>query len=59
MKGKILVGKLCKILVNVNGKQLGYTATITSISESHIGFIDKFGDTYFYNLRNIEEIKTG
>jgi len=52
-----LIGRRCKLTININGIDLFYTAKIIGVTQSHISFIDKFGDEYTYHINKIQEIK--
>jgi hypothetical protein len=54
---KYVLGKRCKIVIEVDGKRLFYTVTkVLDISKNHISFIDKFGKSYTYSLDLLKEI---
>jgi len=48
-----------KVLIHffVDGIDKYFTATISSITDTHITFTDKFGDPYTYRVADIVEIK--
>ena len=57
---KEFIGKKCKITFLVGGKTLHYTAkTVTSVSDSHISFIDKFEESHCFRIQDIIEINGG
>lgn len=51
-------GKPCKIMVEVDGVRLNYNALIvTSVTSSHITFIDKYRDAWCYRISDVVEIQ--
>lgn len=56
---KQLIGASCRITIFLNNTQLQYTAKkIIDISDTHITFIDKFGDTFIYKISDIVQIQS-
>lgn len=53
---KQYMGKDCKIHVQRAGKDLYYTAHITDVTDSHITFIDKFGEMLTFRITEIIEV---
>lgn len=53
---KEYIGKQVRVEVTRNGRTLFYTATVTAVTDTHIAFIDKYGDKYTFKKENIEEI---
>ena len=50
-------GKSCNILVVLKGKYLFYNVKkVLDVTETHISFIDKFGNNYTYKKEDIAEI---
>lgn len=49
----------CKISVKGDdGKMLYFLAKqVTSVTDSHITFLDKYNDTYTFNVSRVEEIQ--
>ena len=56
MKVKEYLGKLCKITIDRNGKELFYEATINGVSDIHISFKDKYGEQYTFKKEDVVEI---
>ena len=55
---KHLIGKSCKITMEINGKTLFYTVKkIISVSDTHISFIDKFNETLTFRQKDVVEVK--
>ncbi len=54
---KQYIGKQCKLHVQINEKDLFYTAKIIDVTETHISFIDKFDEKYSFRLTDIVEIR--
>jgi len=54
---KQYIGKTCKLHIVVNGKDLFYTAKVKDVSDTHISFIDKFGEDYTFRMTDIVEIR--
>lgn len=50
------LGKRVKLIMKVNGEELFYTALITKVTDKHITFEDRYGDSYTYKIKYIEEI---
>ena len=51
-------GKSCKIQIEQNGRRLFYNAKlVTSISDSHITFIDRYNDAFCYRVKDVVEIE--
>lgn len=56
---KELIGKSCKLLIDLGGggRPLTYTVSeVLDVSDTHISFIDKFGQRYSYRIANIAEV---
>ena len=53
---KEYLGQTCKILIQLNDKELFYYAKIISINQTHISFLDKYGKLYTYKKDLIKEI---
>lgn len=51
------LGKSAKIFILKDGKDLIFTAKIVEIDENHISFIDKFGITFSFNRKFVNEMK--
>lgn len=52
-----LLHKSCKLTLKVNNKILFYTVQeVTSVTETHINFVDKFGEYYMYRIEDIVEV---
>lgn len=56
MKMKEYIGKICHIHVKTPKNDLFYTAKILSTNNSHISFIDKFGQMFCFKIDCILEI---
>lgn len=55
---KQLIGRSCKITINVDGRSLFYTAKeVLDISSTHILFKDKFDKQYSFRLQDVLEIQ--
>jgi len=53
---KEFVGRKCKIHVLLNGKDLFYTVkNVTSVNDTHICFIDRYGEAY--SFRNVDVVE--
>lgn len=53
---KHLIGKSCKLTLEVNNKILYYTVKqVTDVTETHISFIDKFDDVWSFRIKDIVE----
>lgn len=52
-KRKMKIGKTYKIIVEIAGKELTYTAKVISKEDGFISIIDKFGNLYNYNKNKI------
>lgn len=51
-----LVGHSAKLEFNRDGKRLFFSAkTISSITDTHITFVDKFNDVYTFRLIDLVE----
>ena len=55
---KRLIGRSCRVTINVKGKDLYYTITeILGVSDTHLTFEDKFNKIYSYRLQDVIEIQ--
>lgn len=52
------LGKTCKIRILSRARELFYTGKITEVTELHISFIDKFGESYTFLKSEVCEIST-
>lgn len=57
MKMTLQEQKKYKLKFNFNGINLTYTAKIIELDNNFISFIDKFGNTYNYNIVNLESFE--
>lgn len=56
---KQYIGKKCKVRVLRDGTCLHYTAVpMTNVSDTHISFVDKFGESRSFRIVDIVEIYT-
>lgn len=56
---KEYIGLPCKIKININGKSLYFKVLkVTSVTDSHITFIDKFNNYYSFKTENVDIINT-
>ena len=56
-KMKHLIGKSCKLTLDINSKQLFYTAKkVISISDTHISFIDKYNEMISFRMKDVVEV---
>lgn len=52
-----LLGKSCKLTLRVNNKLLFYTVQeVTSVTDTHINFKDKYNELYMYRIEDIVEV---
>lgn len=51
------IGKHCKLQIKVNERFLYYTADIKDVTNTHIYFIDKFGDSCSYKIDCVVQIR--
>ena len=54
---KLKVGNSYKLSLQINDNILTYTCKITSIDDTFISFVDKFGKEYTYNKKLIISIQ--
>ena len=52
------VGKVVVLRIFNNGKYLIFTGEVLSVSDLHITFLDKFGETYSFLKSEVFEIST-
>jgi len=50
------VGRLCRITVNVDDKNLFFTGLVQNVTKTHITFTDKFNIQYSFNIANVVEV---
>ena len=51
------LNKKVRLSVEIDGKTLHYTCEITDVSDTHITFIDKFGNVMSKRIADIIEIE--
>lgn len=55
---KQIIGKSCRLTVKVGREVLFYTVKeVLEVTDTHILFIDKFGQEYSYRLADIMQIQ--
>lgn len=53
-----LIGKSCKLQVELNGKELFFTAKrVLHVSDTHITFLDKFGQVCSFRLQDLAKVQ--
>ena len=54
---KSLIGKSCKLFVDINTHSLFFQVReITSITDTHISFLDKYNNYYCFRKQDVVEI---
>jgi hypothetical protein len=56
MKMKEFISKKCKISIIANKKQLFFIATVQSVTDNHITFLDKYNKLYTFRIKDVFEI---
>jgi len=54
---KQYMNKKCKMHILRGGRDLYYEATVTTVSDTHISFIDKFDIPYTFRIDDVIEIR--
>ncbi len=54
---KLLANKKYFLVINSNGRKLGYLATIIEADENFVHFVDKFGKNCVYKTETIESME--
>lgn len=53
---KQYIGQDCRIHLQRGGKDLHFTAHVTDVTDSHITFIDKFGEIFTFRISEVIEV---
>ena len=54
---KEYINKKVLIAIITNSIELAYTATILNVTDTHISFIDKFGEHFTYRVADVKNIR--
>jgi len=54
---KELIGHKCKLVVSYQGNFLYFTADVKQVTDTHISFIDKYGEYYTLKITDIKQVK--
>jgi hypothetical protein len=52
-----LIGRLCELTFQINGKSLYFLANVDIIDDTHIYFTDKFNNKFGFRKSDLMEIK--
>ena len=53
---KEMIGKTASLVISRGGKDLFFTGVISSVSNTHITFKDKFNKVLSFNIENVVEV---